>query len=382
MNVLFPYLARWRSANWSRYHQLLGALCRQGHRVHVLEAPMWHGAAETNYTDAAVVPLPAGMAVHEIPVPLWRARLPLEKLAKKGLLTLATRRYVAEMVRAFDIDVLLLYNFPQCILAPAAGGRCKVVFDVADDLLSMFATEAGRWRPLLYPIARRAFDSLVRRSDLVITCSTTLAARLPGAACVVPNGADLEAAAAADGRAIRGQYPTPIVGFVGAFEYVVDFDLVLDAAAMLPEATFLLVGTGRRWEEVRRQAGDRGLTNVVLPGPVPYPRNLDYVDAMDVCLLPRVPGPVADGAAPLKLFEYLALGKPVVATPMKEVELIAGDLVTVAHNGAQAAARIREILDRPEAWRARVEAGRARVQSTYNWDRIARDLAALLVSGR
>lgn len=381
MNILFPYLARWRSANWSRYHQLLGALCRQGHRVHVLQAPMWRGAAETNYTDAAAAPLPEGMAVHEVPVPLWGAQLPLEKLARKGLLTLATRRHVAEMVRALDIDVLLLYNFPQCILAPAADGRCKVVFDVADDLLSMFATEAGRWRPLLYPIARWAFDTLVRRSDLVITCSTVLAAQLPGTARVVPNGADLETAAAADGRGIRAQHAAPIVGFVGAFEYVVDFDLVLDAAAMLPEATFLLVGTGRLWEEVRRQAGDRGLTNVVLPGPVPYPRNLDYVDAMDVCLLPRVPGPIADGAAPLKLFEYLALGKPVVATPMKEVELIAGDLVAVVRNGAEAAARIREIVACPEAWRARIETGRARVQSTYNWDRIARDLAALLAGG-
>lgn len=381
MNILFPYLARWRSANWSRYHQLLSALCRQGHRVHVLEAPVWRTAAETNYTDAAAVPLPEGMTVHQIPVPLWRAPLPLEKLAKKGLLTLATRRYVAEMVRALDIDVLLLYNFPQCVLAQAAGGRCRVVFDVADDLLSMFAAEAGRARPLLLPIARRAFDSLVRRSDLVVTCSTTLAARLPCDARVVPNGADLEGAAAADGRGIRAQYPAPIVGFVGAFEYVVDFDLVLDAAAMLPEATFLLVGTGRRWEEVRRQAIDRGLTNVVLPGPVPYPRNLDYVDAMDVCLLPRVPGPIADGAAPLKLFEYLALGKPVVATAMKEVELIAGDLVAWARNGAEAVARIREILACSEAWRARTDVGRSRVQTTYNWDRIARNLAALLAGG-
>src|SRR5678815_3677547 len=39
MRILFPYLARWRSANRSRYHQLLAHLCRLGHQVFVLKAP-------------------------------------------------------------------------------------------------------------------------------------------------------------------------------------------------------------------------------------------------------------------------------------------------------------------------------------------------------
>ena len=60
MNILFPYLARWRSANWSRYHQLLTLLCRKGHRVYVLEPPPLPSAQETNYTDLDVE-LPEGM---------------------------------------------------------------------------------------------------------------------------------------------------------------------------------------------------------------------------------------------------------------------------------------------------------------------------------
>ena len=144
MNILFPYLARWRSANWSRYHQLLGALCRQGHRAFVLEAPERPGLQETNYTDLAT-PLPDGMTVREMHVPLWNVSFPLEKLAKKGLVTLATQRAVREVIEEHHIDVLLLYNFPQYALAAAVHGRCAVVFDVADDLLEMFAVEAGRW---------------------------------------------------------------------------------------------------------------------------------------------------------------------------------------------------------------------------------------------
>lgn len=377
MNILFPYLARWRSANWSRYHQLLSALCRQGHRVVVLEAPPRPGARETNYTDLEV-PLPAGMTVAEVRPPFWSVRLPLDKLVKKGLVTLATQRTVARAIEHYRIDVLLLYNFPQVVLTTAARGRCRLVFDVADDLLAMFAVEAGPWARLLNPVAAACFRRLARQSDAVTTSAQTLASRLPGRVHYLPNGADWTAVEGADGGALRARYPGPLVGFVGAFEYAVDFGLVLDAAARLPQVTFLLVGGGREWERVRGEVQVRGLRNVALPGPVPYPRNLDYVQAFDVGLLPRVPGPIADHAAPLKLLEYLALGKPVIATPMKETLAIAGDLVCPASDGAEVAAWVERILAEPAAFAGRVRAARERLRARYDWEHIAREFVALV----
>lgn len=377
MNVLFPYLARWRSANWSRYHQLLSALCRQGHQVYVLEAPPRPDSGETNYTDAAVS-LPKGMTVREISVPLWQVSFPLEKLAKKGLVTLATRRLVRQVIEEYEIDVLLLYNFPQLVLASVARGRCKVVFDVADDLLAMFAVEAGRWAPLLKPPAAWFFNRLARTSDLVTTSSVTLAPRLPGRVCLVRNGVDLSAARRAVGGSIRAQYATPIVGFVGAFEYFVDFGLVLEAAALLPEVTFLLVGGGRQLGQVQQEAHERELDNVVLTGAVSYPRNLDYIRAMDVCLIPFAPGPISDHAAPLKLFEYASLQKPIIATPARGMEVIAGDFVNVARNGQEAAALIQRILVEPAPFLEQAKEGLERIRTTYNWDRIAEHFVAML----
>ena len=377
MNLLFPYLARWRSANWSRYHQLLSALCRQGHRVYVLEAPPRPDSGETNYTDAAVS-LPEGMTVREIAAPLWQVSFPLEKLAKKGLVTLATRRLVRQAIDEHKIDVLLLYNFPQLVLASVARGRCKVVFDVADDLLAMFAVEAGRWAPLLKPLATWFFNRLARTSDLVTTSSQIMAPHLPGCVRILPNGADLAAASRASGDAIRARYAPPIVGFIGAFEYCVDFRLIIEAAALLPQVTFLLVGTGRQWGAVQQEVQRRGLDNVVLTGAVPYPRSLDYVKAMDICLVPRVPGPISDHAAPLKLFEYASLQKPIIATPARGMEVIAGDLVNVARNGQEAAALIQRILAEPAPFLEQAKEGLERIRTTYNWDRIAEQFVAML----
>jgi glycosyltransferase involved in cell wall biosynthesis len=85
----------------------------------------------------------------------------------------------------------------------------------------------------------------MRKSALVTTPFTVLAERLNGNVMVLPNGTDPDLARRADGLKIRERYKTPIVGFLGAFEYFVDFELVLEAAERLKEITFLLVGTGR-----------------------------------------------------------------------------------------------------------------------------------------
>ena len=108
MKFLFPYMARWRSANWSRYHQLLGELARQGHQVFVFEPPA-RASRETNYTEYDM-PVPQGLAVREIGIPtrVWQRPLPFDKLVKKGLVSVVGQRSVARTVREEGIDVLLL----------------------------------------------------------------------------------------------------------------------------------------------------------------------------------------------------------------------------------------------------------------------------------
>lgn len=346
----------------------------------VLEPPPWPGARETNYTDLDV-PLPEGMEVEELAVPLWRLRLPVGKLVKKGLAALAARRRVSQLIGERQVDVLLLYNVPQVALAECARGRCRVVFDVADDLLAMLAAESGRWAGLTVPLARACLRRLARASNWVTTSAQTLVPELPGRVRYLPNGVDWQAVAEADGLALRARWGQPLVGFVGAFEYAVDLALILEAAARLPQVGFLLVGSGRCLPWLESQVRARGLGNVHLPGPVPYPRNLDYVEALDIGLLPRVPGQVADHAAPLKLLEYLALGKPVIATPMKETRAIAGEFVWEARDGAEAAACIERILAAPEAAAARAAAGRERLRERLDWNRIASEFAAVVSSG-
>ena len=369
MKLLFPYLARWRSANWTRYHQLLGELARQGHQVIVFEPPP-RPSAETNYTELPA-PLPPRLDVRELPIPsaLWRQPLPLDKLVKKGLLAALAQRSVARAVREERPDALLLYNIPQAGLVDLP---TRVVFDIADDLVTMLDFELGplaRWGPR--QAARRLYRHMLDRAAVVTTCSAGLLAEMGRPAVLVPNGVNREEVAEADGSALRAQFTPPIVGFLGAFEYFVNFDLVLDAAARLPDVTFLLVGGGRAWAGVRARVAARRLANVVLPGPVPHAVGLDYVAAMDVALIPFSRDRVSDFAVPLKLFEYLALGKPVITTPGYEIQRVAGPYVTVVQTADELVAAARRDLAGGAATRARAAAGQALVEAHYTWDRLA-----------
>jgi glycosyltransferase involved in cell wall biosynthesis len=382
VRILFPYMARWRSANWSRYHHLLGALAARGHEIVVLQAPARPGAHETNYLEIDA-PLAPGIRLLDVPVPaaLWQARYPLDKLVKKGLVTLATRVALGAVARQQGVDVLLLYNVPQVLLARAT--PATVVLDLADDLLAMLGHEAGRWaRPLVLPPARLALRALMTSADVVTSSSAVLAHRLGGTIHVVPNGADLGLTAGADGSGVRARYPGPVIGFVGAFEYFVNFGLVLDAAARLPKYNFVLVGGGRDLASVRAATQRRGLQNVHLPGPVDYRAALNYMAAFDVALAPFFTDAVGDAASPLKLFEYGALRRPVLCTPATEIRRTAGGW---AHFGATAAewtACIEQILAAPGAAAARAAEGYNAIAGRYRWDRLAADLEALILDAR
>ena len=363
-------MARWHTANWSRYHQLLTALARCGHDVFVLQPPALN-LAETNYTEVEIGESD-GLQISEVAVTprLWGRPLPLEKLSKKGLYTLACRGPVRQIVARERIDVLLVYNLPQHALV--GGVPCLRVFDIADDLAAMLAEELGRpLGPLARGVAETWQRKLAAACDLVTVASGTLRELVAPPVTLIPNGVSLDEIAAADGSAWRQRYGGPIVGYLGAFDYFVDMDMVLSVAARLPEVSFLLVGGGRDLEQVRRRTRQAGLDNVFLPGPVPHSVGLDYVAAMDVCLIPFKRGPVADGACPLKLFEYAALSKPVVSTRTAEVMRIAGDYVLFADTADELSQVICELVRTPHSHRHLQARGCEKVRESYTWDTIA-----------
>lgn len=381
MRVLFPYMARWHAVNWTRYHSLLIALADLGHEIVVLQPPS-AALQETNFQEIEAVHHPRVKLI-DVPIArsLWNKRWPLDKIVKRAAYGAAAIRTARTLLKQEHFDVVLTYNIPQyAFMSLNVPVR---VFDYADDYVSMLAKELG---PLDVPplrwLAGRLLDSMMTKAHLSTSVSTELARISPHKVEVLPNGVSFAKAEAAR------KIPAPatkagakkIIGYIGAFEYFIDWQCMIKTAVLMPDHHFLLVGSGREWQAARDLAQSLGCTNVEFTGGVPHEKVFSYISVMDVCLNLFHPIDVSHRACPIKLFEYLSFAKPVISTPLDELRHVDQNFLYYASTPEEVRTRVAEILSSPIAAQEKGGRGREIVRTSYEWCAIAKRFESLVQS--
>lgn len=178
---------------------------------------------------------------------------------------------------------------------------------------------------------------------------------------LISNGADIdhfkktclpETAIASDMIKI----PKPIIGFLGVIQYWIDLDLIRHLALSKPDWSIVLIGPVARLAEVKKI---KNIPNIYLLGRKPYTVLPSYVKAFDVCINPYVLNETAENCSPLKLYDYLASGKPVVSVDMPEAREFE-DFIEIGLNYENFVKKINKILEQlpenSEKINARMEA--------------------------
>ena len=162
----------------------------------------------------------------------------------------------------------------------------------------------------------------------------------------------------------------PMIGFVGALYEWIDWKLIAGVARGLPEYDFVFVGPhdGRSSTELLA-----GAANVAFLGSRPYDRVPAYMKAFDVCWVPFDQSRVSKAANPVKIYEYLALGKPVVSTPVADTDSFAG-LIRVGSTVDEIVAHLRTVL----AQKDQATDDRIRFAKASSWDSRAREYVAFI----
>ena len=192
--------------------------------------------------------------------------------------------------------------------------------------------------------------------------------QLNAATHLVPNGADFDHFARAADPSIAAAEIThlnrPVLGFAGNFlSSKVDFDLLDEVARARREWSLLLIGPETRDTAHALERLGR-LPNVHWIGPKPYADLPRYVAAFDVGLIPYLSNPYTRSCFPLKLYEYLAAGKPVVASGVPELAGMEPDVQLVAGHERVIGAIEEALLHLDEAdWDRRM-----RLASRNSWE--------------
>jgi glycosyltransferase involved in cell wall biosynthesis len=318
----------WREALPTNRQQIMLRAARRDHQVLFVETGFFLGRHIWRLLRrGGRRSLARRLFLREQVAPGVRARKALNLLpwgAKHGLPNAVNSAITARLLRRIAASlsqpvVLWIYD-PRAARMAGSCGEDFAVYDCVDDYAEQ--TTSVRRREFVAACDRTA----ALRSRLVFAASRTMYERQrlvnPGTH-LVPNAGDYGHFVRAADRSIAAPevtgLPRPVVGFAGNFlASKVDFSLLERVALTRREWTLLLIGPSTP-ETVGVLEGLARQPNVRWLGPKPYAELPRYIAAFDVGLIPYVSNAYTRSCFPLKLYEYLAAGKPVVASGLPEL---------------------------------------------------------------
>jgi len=377
-DLVVLYAPPWHAPTRFSKHHLASFFAAHGSRVLYVEAPLQplglrRGRAFLRelarlHRGPTLVGERLWVTRHFVPIPYHAAtRWTSSRLANRLGQRLLAPRIRADLQRLGFAPPVLIAGLPHAVDALPGLRWTTLVYHCADDYAHM------RGFPRTLP---QLEAELCRRADLVVTTSERLAEarRLWNPRTVwVPNGADVEHF----GRPVDQPAPEleplgrPLIGFIGGLSQWIDVELLATLALARPDWSLVLIGPPGGGIDLARL---RRLPNVHLLGPRPYASLPSYLAAFDVALIPFTRDPVTAAADPIKVYEYLAAGVPVVATDLPALRRL-GHVVRLAESAAAFVAQVEAAL------RAGRQAGRAERQAEaarHSWASRFERLAALL----
>jgi len=315
---------------WRNRHQIMSRLARRNLVVYVEPRPylrhvlkgLRRGVIRPWQMGARLRHVADGLYVYS--PPLWApisGREPLrtatrwlrERRLKRVLRGLGGGRPILWLVRPDQADLPGHWNEKAC------------VYQIVDEYSGYTGLGTERRQAILERERR-----LIQRADIVFVTAPSLLerkGRYNPRTYLVPNAVDSEAFAEALARPAMPSdleaLPRPRIGYVGAVNDKVDFGLLREVAQRRPNWSVVLVGPWAVREDtdayaLREQQSVHFLGKRDV-GQVPH-----YVAGLDVCLMPYKLNEWTLHINPLKMYEYLAAGRPVVSTPIPAAASFSG----------------------------------------------------------
>jgi len=166
--------------------------------------------------------------------------------------------------------------------------------------------------------------------------------------------------------------PHPIFGFVGALQSCIEYDYLEAAAKTRPDWSFVLIGKEKPGVDLSVL---HSMPNVHFLGLKPNEQLPQYLAHFDACLNLFAKSDLSKDVSPLKFYEYLATGRPIVSTKQPDQILQYAPLIEIADSPEEFITACEQSRSdtTPERTSARIEAGRA-----CSWDSRVSQMCGIL----
>jgi teichuronic acid biosynthesis glycosyltransferase TuaH len=268
------------------------------------------------------------------------------------------------------IPTHLWINQHEAVHLIGEGIAPKTIYDITDDWTKF----SGNQSQLEQTTKQDA--TLCKSSDHVIVCSQLLfddktAIVDPDRLHLIPNGVHINHYETVTDTSLpvhdlAQNWAKPVFGYTGTIHGDrVDVNLITAIAQAYPTATIAMVGPNLL--EVADQQALTQFSNIVFTGAQPYSALPNIMRSFDVCMVPHLVTPFTESLNPIKLWEYLAAGKPIVSTNVagfrdfSELLFVSEthrefiNSLSVALTADKSSARERQDVAKGHSWDARLD---------------------------
>jgi UDP-galactopyranose mutase len=359
---------RW-SFVWQRPQQLLSRLA-QRHRILFVEEPIFGNAADGPPVPALYEAMPnVTVLVPRLleercggePLWLWPCRDEIVRQVRECVDRVGFRRYA-----------VWLYTPTPEFLAEAVRPE-MLVYDVMDELANF------RFAPSSLRDQERR---LLARSAVVFTGGASLydaKRRMNPNTHLFASGVDAAHYELACDPATAvpdwlDALPRPRATYIGVIDERLDYGIIAHMAASRPDVQFVMCGPIVKVDPAHVPHA----ANVHYPGQQQYADLPRILKGSDVCLMPFARNEATKFISPTKTLEYMATHRPIVSTPIRDVERFYSDIVYLADTPEQFVAKVGEALSESAAVRERNRRRELKILAEQAWDAIADNMETLM----